>query len=212
MLRWVVSLLATSALACGGFGQWSPEDSGVEPGDAKASADTGSPGYDANIANPSDAGTSDVLVASDADYSTPEVCTSGEYWTLGTTKSASMQPGIACRSCHVVLGQASSYDFDISGTVYPTAHEPDQCNGVADPMNVVITDANGTDHVLPVNNVGNFYNNDALGFLKIPTPYTAKVVSGAGTRPMISAQTNGDCNSCHTEAGTMLAPGRIMAP
>lgn len=29
---------------------------------------------------------------------------------------------------------------------------------------------------------------------------------------MITAQTNGDCNSCHTESGTLAAPGRIMAP
>jgi predicted CXXCH cytochrome family protein len=29
---------------------------------------------------------------------------------------------------------------------------------------------------------------------------------------MIGAITNGDCDSCHTESGTMSAPGRIMLP
>jgi len=147
----------------------------------------------------------------DTDYNTPTVCTSGQYWTLGSTKSASMNPGLACRSCHITLGAAGSDDFDISGTVYPTAHEPDLCNGIG-VTSVIITDANNATHVLAVNSVGNFYNNDALGFLKIPVPYTATVVSGTSTRAMLTAQTNGDCNSCHTVAGTSAAPGRIMTP
>jgi hypothetical protein len=31
-------------------------------------------------------------------------------------------------------------------------------------------------------------------------------------RVMMHAEMNGDCNSCHTEAGTEDAPGRIMRP
>ena len=31
-------------------------------------------------------------------------------------------------------------------------------------------------------------------------------------RAMVAAQTSGDCNSCHTLAGTNGAPGRIMLP
>lgn len=207
-----IGLIGCSA---GGSDSWNdPADgsSGTKP-----TADGGT------VTDPQDAGTkptndasssggNDAALVDDANYNTPTVCTSGQTWTLGTTKSANMEPGLACRSCHVVFGQASGKDFDISGTVYPTAHEPDLCNGVSGGMNVVITDAKGTDHVLPVNSVGNFYNDDALGFLKIPTPYTAKVVAGNNVRAMISSQTNGDCNSCHTEAGTQLAPGRIMAP
>jgi len=60
--------------------------------------------------------------------------------------------------------------------------------------------------------VGNFYNDDGFGLLKIPTPYTTKVVSKNKIRAMLTAQTVGDCNSCHTEQGTNSAPGRIMAP
>jgi hypothetical protein len=29
---------------------------------------------------------------------------------------------------------------------------------------------------------------------------------------MMTAQTNGDCNQCHTETGRESAPGRIVPP
>jgi hypothetical protein len=44
------------------------------------------------------------------------------------------------------------------------------------------------------------------------------VVSGDKERAMTATQTSGDCNSCHTVAGTNTvagadpAPGRIVAP
>ena len=124
-----------------------------------------------------------------------------------------MMPGSACRSCDAVGGKASGKSWDISGTVYATAHEPDDCNGSsASGVTVVITDKNGGVTTLPVNSVGNFWHNDLLGFAAIPKLYTAKVVSGGKTREMIGAQTDGDCNKCHTESGTSLAPGRIMFP
>jgi hypothetical protein len=31
-------------------------------------------------------------------------------------------------------------------------------------------------------------------------------------RAMVAAQTTGICNSCHTQDGTNLAPGRITVP
>ncbi len=45
-------------------------------------------------------------------------------------------------------------------------------------------------------------------------PYKAKVVSGAKTRVMATAQMDGDCNRCHTETGLQKekTPGRVMAP
>jgi hypothetical protein len=201
-MRWLVLLVPVLA-ACGSdpSAPWDPSH-GSGPG-----TDAGA-GADATAAPSGDAGTS----SSDAaGPSAPTACTSGQFWTLGDTKSASMHPGVSCRSCHVVLGKASSKDFDISGTVYPTAHEPDDCNGIGG-VTVVITDAKNTQHVLQVNAAGNFYHDDSFGLLRIPTPYTAKVVSGNTTREMIASQTNGDCNSCHTEGGAQSAPGRIMAP
>jgi hypothetical protein len=32
------------------------------------------------------------------------------------------------------------------------------------------------------------------------------------TRAMVAPQTNGDCNSCHTENGANKAPGRVLLP
>jgi hypothetical protein len=163
--------------------------------------------------SPSDAGREASPGTDSGIYATPVQCTSATHWTQGETKSALMMPGSACRSCHVVGGKASGKSWDISGTVYATAHEPDDCNGTAaSGVSVVITDANGGVTTLPVNSAGNFWHNDLLGFAAIPKPYTAKVVSGGKVREMIGAQTDGDCNKCHTETGTSLAPGRVMLP
>jgi mono/diheme cytochrome c family protein len=129
-------------------------------------------------------------------YDTPTVCTSNTTWNGRQNKS--MAPGEACMGCH---GNMSA-----GGTVYPTAHEPDDCNGVGGSQ-VIITDATGKVYTLPVNSAGNFYTGST-----IKKPYTAKVVSGGKTRVMVGPQTNGDCNACHTEAGTQKAPGRVMAP
>ena len=124
-----------------------------------------------------------------------------------------MKPGSACRTCHVVGGKASSKSWDIAGTLYPTAHEPDDCYGTnAGGVTVVITDANGKDTVLQVNSAGNFWHNDFFGFQPIAKPYKAKVVAGGKVRAMKAAQTDGNCNACHTEAGDKNAPGRVMAP
>lgn len=179
-----------------------PKDTSAPP-----SMDAGGPppGTDASVAMEA--------AAADAGdpYNTPPVCTSGVMWTLGNTKSAEMNPGLACDTCHSLGGSASGYEFDVSGTVYPTAHEPDLCNGTPTPS-IVITDAMGAVHTLTVNSAGNFYNFDYLGVGAIPTPFKVKVVTSGGSRPMLTALTNGDCNSCHTEQGTQLAPGRVMAP
>jgi hypothetical protein len=154
----------------------------------------------------------DALIVDIGDaYNTAPVCTSGMTWTLGNTKSALMNPGLGCDTCHVLGGSASGYEFDLAGTVYPTAHEPDLCDGVAG-ATIVVTDANNAEHTLTINAAGNFYNFDYLGVGAIPTPYKAKVVFNGQERPMLTPQTNGDCNSCHTEQGTQNAPGRVMMP
>jgi hypothetical protein len=139
------------------------------------------------------------------------MCSSNVTWTGGN--NASMRPGEPCAKCHVLFGQATGHTFDISGTVYPTAHEPDDCDGTSvSGAQVVITDASGKQTTLAVNAVGNFYHDDLLGIAKLPTPYTAKVTYNGMSLRMVSAQTVGDCNSCHTEAGANLAPGRIILP
>jgi hypothetical protein len=98
----------------------------------------------------------------------------------------------------------------LAGTVYPSAHEPIDCNGsngLNNAVQVVITDASGQVTTLIVNGVGNFHT-----ATNIALPFHAKVVSGGRERAMSAAQMIGDCNSCHTETGANGAPGRIMVP
>ena len=133
------------------------------------------------------------------------VCTSGVTAPAGA--GATMRPGGTCVSCH---SAESGPSFTVAGTVFPTSHEPDNCNGSDGPTNgvkVLIIDANGAMRALPVNAAGNFMSNAAL-----PTPYRAIVVRGNSIREMKSTQTNGDCNGCHTEWGKSGAPGRVMEP
>lgn len=137
-------------------------------------------------------------------YDTPFVCTSGTSWTRGDRGSSSMHPGGTCIACHNDEREGPRYT--IAGTVYPTAHEPNDCNGASGAV-VVITDATGKELKLTANGVGNFYSTT-----KLTMPYTAKVTQNGKERRMNAAQTSGDCNDCHTANGTKDAPGRVMAP
>jgi len=136
---------------------------------------------------------------------TPTVCTSKKTWKDGNEGSGSMRPGGACNTCHSQRGGPA---YDVAGTVYPTLHEPNDCNGVAGALTVVVTDANGKVTNLTVNGAGNFHSKET----RIPAPFTVKVTDGTKVRPMIGSLTAGDCNSCHTEKGANGAPGRIVAP
>jgi hypothetical protein len=155
---------------------------------------------------PGDAGADggDAGVVGANPYNTPTVCTSNKTWNQGNNGSSSMRPGGACITCHTMRGGPA---YTVAGTVYPTAHEPNDCNGVNGAVTVVVTDANGAVTTIPVNGVGNF-NSRA----KITAPFHVKVTNGAKVRAMAGALTAGDCNSCHTLAGVNGAPGRVMAP
>jgi mono/diheme cytochrome c family protein len=138
---------------------------------------------------------------------TPTVCTSAKTVApyAGGDGSATMDPGEACLACHQRRGGPR---FAVGGTVYKTAHEPDDCDGVNRGLQVIVTDTNGQVVTMLVNAAGNFYS---AGVALVP-PFTAKVTDGTNTRAMSGAVTAGDCNSCHTEGGANGAPGRIMAP
>ncbi len=138
------------------------------------------------------------------DYNTPLMCSSMTMWTRGNRGSSSMHPGGACINCHSNGGEGP--DFSIAGTVFPSAHEPIDCNGSSG-ATVVITDAAGRVLTLTTNGAGNFSSGAALKL-----PYSAKVVSGGKERAMSATQMSGDCNSCHTDTGANGAPGRIMLP
>jgi mono/diheme cytochrome c family protein len=152
-------------------------------------------------------GTCDATTGTSTLPSTPTVCSSDTYWTRGDHGSALMHPGKACIDCHSSTNEDDAPLYRVAGTVYPTAHEPDDCYGIAGSVTVEITDANGKTYALPVNRAGNFFSRTS-----ITTPYKAKVTSNGKTRSMVAAQTSGDCNACHTEQGTENAPGRIVAP
>ena len=118
-----------------------------------------------------------------------------------------MHPGMACINCHDTTGEGPDRPLTIGGTVYQTAHEPDDCNGIGSGVTVDITDATGRTVTVTPNSAGNFYYEGSL-----TAPYTAAVHYTGLTRTMTTPAASGDCNSCHTEAGTSAAPGRIMVP
>jgi len=116
-----------------------------------------------------------------------------------------MRPGDACISCHRQSG-GEAPTFSIAGTVYPTGHEPAECNGTS-AAQIVITDNNGQTITLTPNSAGNFSSRNAVAF-----PIHAKVVANGQERVMAGAQMSGDCNSCHTQNGASMAPGRVTLP
>lgn len=138
------------------------------------------------------------------------ICTSRTLWTDGDEPSTLMRPGVACNECHLASGGAP--EFAIAGTVYPTLHEPDDCYGASGAMGEVLLRITGSDGAvldLPVGTSGNFYASISAG---IVFPVRAEVVFDGRIRTMCAWQTNGDCNTCHTETGTNGAQGRVRLP
>ena len=155
-------------------------------------------GADAGPVDPGDAGPNP--------YNTPLQCSSNQTWLF--FNGLTMRPGDTCINCHTTQKKCTktACNFSIAGTVYPTAHEPTNCNGITG-STVVITDAKNTTVSLPTNSVGTFTSTAAL-----VAPFTVKVTNGGKTRAMVGKAPSGDCNSCHTATGAQNAPGRIMAP
>ncbi len=115
-----------------------------------------------------------------------------------------MYPGEACLDCH--RREREGPNFAAAGTVYPRIHDDHGCVGESG-ITVEITDANGQVHTARTNSTGNFEFRRSFAL-----PYTARVYSSAGESVMIAAQTDGDCNSCHTMEGLEGAPGRMFIP
>lgn len=144
-------------------------------------------------------------------------CTTMTNWARGNRGSVNMRPGAACIACHSSSGEGPG--FWIAGTVYPTGHEPDNCNGqtstTADPVEIEITDANAVVYHLFSNafgnSAGNFFLQDVAA-QNFATPYTARVLYQGRERRMVAPQTDGDCNTCHTNTGANGAPGRVTVP
>ncbi len=146
-------------------------------------------------------------------------CSSGRYWDADDDDGTPhMFPGRACIDCHDREREDDPDDDDIpdllaAGTIYPTLLEPDDCLGVDDDAIVVILEGQGgVGRVeLTPNASGNFrlHTGDA-GDLQ--PPFLVTIRRGDAVRTMPIPAPHGDCNACHTETGTMGAPGRVLAP
>lgn len=132
-------------------------------------------------------------------------CTSDTRWK-GDEPSPLMYPGNACNACHESL--IGTPRFHVAGTVYPTGHEPDNCNGAMGAV-VEITDFEDTTFSLETNIAGNF---TLLITERVVFPIRARVIANGEARVMTGTVQSGDCNACHTQDGASSAPGRIVLP
>ena len=149
-------------------------------------------------------------------------CESNSAWNAGIRGSSHMNPGLACRSCHLgdnFMGQNPTGAVEafrayfFMGTVFPSLHGRDLCNGAPPAGTVVeILDKNGVVQLrmqaAPPS--GNFFSTSTMAGIQLP--YTARVLANGKSVSMNTPQTNGDCNTCHTEQGLSGAPGRIVWP
>lgn len=138
------------------------------------------------------------------------ICTSGAFWAEQDDEgSKDMNPGRACIDCHQTEDEGPS--LLVAGTVYPTLHEPDDCNGLPGGVTVVVTDATQAQYTATVRASGNFFleadEEKALVF-----PITAEVRRGDQVLPMKDPVDSADCNTCHSVLGAEGAAGRIVAP
>jgi hypothetical protein len=137
-------------------------------------------------------------------------CTTGKTWACLNTGANFMNPGQACVACHTTRPGAPRWT--VGGTVYASAHEPDNCLGGpatgSDPVTIVATDSTMTERTATMVPGGNFFFETTAR-----PPFTNIRVRYQGReRQMFSPATTGDCNSCHTVMGMNGAPGRIVLP
>jgi mono/diheme cytochrome c family protein len=134
--------------------------------------------------------------------SVPANCSTDE--ASNEDEGEQMRPGGNCIDCHRSEDEGPSYT--IAGTVMGAYHDDERCVGVGG-VTVEVTGADGKVISMSTNSVGNFFYTG-----NVATPYTAKVITAAGERPMAAPQTDTNCANCHTAEGTSSAPGRILAP
>lgn len=191
-----------------------------DAGDDGSSASDGATGTDGSTTEDASTGT-DAAPSWMPPAGTDTSCVSGVRWTRGNRGSQLMNPGQACNTCHARDPEAPV--TTVAGTVFYLDHEVNNCNGYTGSAPggptgrayVEVIDATGTTLRLAVNTAGNFYTERALSF----PLRTARVIGPTGLiNEMGSEVPSGDCNSCHTQAGTTTvmggdpAPGRITVP
>jgi hypothetical protein len=173
----------------------------------RTEADGGAPNAEGDTSQVDDASVAELPLEPVPDpFEEKPVCTSENYWSGGTSEV--MHPGVPCIACHSTTGWGRAPQFQLAGTLYPTAHEPDDCNAENPPgAHLEITGADGRVLRLEPNEVGNFFTLE-----EVALPYTARVVYQGRSRAMLTPQSVGDCNACHTQEGAGGAPGRILLP
>jgi hypothetical protein len=133
-------------------------------------------------------------------------CSTNQWWFLGDRESSTMRPGYDCVACHRARHEGPIQD--VMGTVFFGVDDEDDCRGIPG-VQIDILDADGNlAFSTTSNSAGNFRASNAA----MPSPYFARVTYEGRTREMATSQTEGSCNSCHTQDGAEDAPGRIMLP
>ena len=131
-------------------------------------------------------------------------CASTKKWVGDNDGATIMHPGGTCISCH--KSEDEGPGFKVAGTIYGAANQATDCFGVQG-ATVEITGADGKVYNLLANEAGNFYTTESVAM-----PYTARVLFNGKERKMMSPQSSGECNSCHSQGGANGAPGRILSP
>jgi hypothetical protein len=134
----------------------------------------------------------------------PAVCSTQSAWLLGDEESPLMHPGGACIDCH---SAEEGPRFTVAGTVMASFMDDTNCNGVAG-VTIRVTGSDNQLVELTSNRAGNFF----LENRAIARPFTVELVHEGRSRRMMTPQTDGDCNGCHTAQGDAAIPGRILVP
>lgn len=155
-------------------------------------------------------------------YDVDPQCTTDTFWTQGLfAESERMNPGRPCIGCHddpeAFGGEAGelgpSYVF--AGTVFATAHEPDDCfglDGTTQDVEIVIRTEDGQELRLPVNDAGNFAAEPGDVPPGFAPPWFFRVVADGVESQPGPPLFDGDCNRCHSQDGDETAPGRLIPP
>ncbi|HVO31936.1 MAG TPA: hypothetical protein VMV18_14415 [bacterium] len=133
------------------------------------------------------------------------ICTSNVQWHADA--SPEMDPGMDCVGCHA--GNEGP-NYAIAGTVFLGFHDEDDCYGQPG-VTVTLVDSAGRAFTKVTNATGNFAfrPSEVSG---LTWPIAASVSFNGNSRAMVTHQSVGACNTCHTPDGLNGAPGRIVVP
>ena len=166
--------------------------------------------FDAWIAAGMPTGTCGTIDPPDAGPA-PTTCASGSYWTFGNQESPNMNPGKPCLACHNATRRPTRRTPSRAPCSWRATRRTPATRGRRRLPRSTSSTANGTVALtLSVSTTSGNFNSSR--YPSVTLPYTARVYNGTRSATMTTPQTNGDCNSCHTEQGLNGALGRIVLP